>query len=113
MQIAITVFAALVLVYIIYKWISTYIKNERSPVVNTRAQVVDKRSDFHTATAADGVTATSETLYLVFRLDSGSDLALAVPRRVYREVPLYEWGMLTFQGTRFIQFQSHFGTVAK
>lgn len=36
-----------------------------------------------------------------------------VGRRVFKNVPEHEWGTLTFQGTRFLKFNSSSGVVEK
>jgi hypothetical protein len=91
---------------IIFKAISTYIKNENSPIISTKAQLIKKKRDVHTNTDANGVMSTNETLILIFGLDTGSELKFTVGRRIFRSVPECEWGTLTFQGTRFLKFQS-------
>jgi len=96
-----------VLVYIIYGWISTYVKNENSPVVATKARLIGKKADLHTHTDANGIMTTNETLYLIYELDTGSEMKFAVNGRIYRNAPENEWGTLTFQGTRFIKYESN------
>lgn len=98
---------------IIFGAISTYIKNENSPVISTKAQLIKKRRDVHTNTDANGVISTNETLTLIFGLDTGSELKFTVGGRIFRTVPEYEWGSLTFQGTRFLKFESTNGIVEK
>jgi hypothetical protein len=93
--------------------ISRYIKNENSPIISTKAQLIRKKRDTHTNTDANGVMTTDETLILVFGLDTGSELKFTVGGRIFRNVPEYEWGTLTFQGTRFLKFQSPSGIVEK
>jgi hypothetical protein len=93
--------------FTIFSWISRYIKNENSPIVATKAQLVDRKSDLHTSTDANGAMSTSETHYLIFQLDTGSQIELVVNGRIYQNVPELEWGTLTFQGTRFIKFESN------
>lgn len=97
--------------FIAYGWISTYLKNEASPVVATRARLIDKRADCHTVTDANGAMSTSETLLLYYELDTGSQMRFTVRGRVYRAARTGEWGTLTFQGTRFLRFESMSGVL--
>lgn len=99
--------------FIIFTGISQYIKNEKSPIIATRAKLIDRKRDIHTHTDANGVIMNDETLYLFFRLDTGSDMKLIVNGRIYRNVPENEWGTLTFQGTRFIKFECGSGTIER
>lgn len=98
---------------IIFKAISTYMKNEKSPIISTKAQLIKKKRDAHTQTDANGVMTTNETLMLIFELDTESELKFTVGGRIFRSVPEYEWGSLTFQGTRFLKFESVSGVVEK
>ena len=86
--------------------ITQYIKNENSPIVATKAKLIDKKCDTTTSTDANGAVTVNETLYLTFELDTGSAMKYVVGGRIYRSVPLNEWGTLTFQGTRFLSFES-------
>ena len=99
--------------FIVVSGIIRYVKNEKSPVIATKARLIDKKRDFHTHTDANGAVSTTETLYLVFGLDTGSTMRFSVGGRVYRHVPSDEWGTLTFQGTRFLRFESVSGVVEK
>ena len=91
--------------FIILGWITRYIKNENSPVIATKAKLIDKKRDVHTHTDANGAMMTDETLYLIYELDTGSRMELRVNGRIFRGAPEDEWGTLTFQGTRFIRFE--------
>ena len=93
--------------------ISQYVKNENSPVVATKARLIDKKADVHTSTDANGVTTFNETYYLTFELDTGSSLKLVVSGRVYRNAVSNDWGTLTFQGTRFLRFESSSGVLER
>ena len=99
--------------FIVFSWISRYIKNENSPVIATKARLADKKTDIHTHTDANGAMSTSETLYLIFELDTGSQMRFTVGGRIYRHAPEGEWGTLTFQGTRFLRFESPSGVVER
>lgn len=102
-----------VLAFIIFNLISTYIKNENSPVIATKAQLIKKKRNIDTQTDANGMTTTTETLILIFQLDTGSEIKFIVGGRVYRTISENEWGTLTFQGTRFLKFEGQNGIVEK
>jgi len=99
--------------FIIFSWVSRYIKNENSPMIATKARLIKKWADTHTSTDANGIMSTSETLHLAFELDTGSTMDLIVNGRIYRNMPKNEWGTLTFQGTRFIKFGSVSGVIER
>ncbi|WP_027632396.1 DUF2500 domain-containing protein [Clostridium hydrogeniformans] len=103
----------IILVLIIVKGITTYIKNENSPIVSTKAPLIKKKRDRHTHTDVNGVMTTNETLILVFQLDTGSEVSFNVGGRIFRNISEYQWGILTFQGTRFLKFQWDNGEVEK
>jgi len=99
--------------FIIFLSASRYIKNENSPIISTKAQLIKKKRDVYTNTDSNGVMTTNETLILKFELDTGSELKFTVGVRVFRNIPEHEWGTLTFQGTRFLKFESVSGVVEK
>jgi hypothetical protein len=92
------------LILIICMCVSRYMKNENSPIISTKAQLIDRKcyTDMHTD--ANGIVSSSKTLYLMFELDTGSQMKFVVNAGIYRNVPKNEWGTLTFQGTRFLKF---------
>jgi len=98
---------------IIFMSISRYIKNENSPIISTKAQLIKKERDVYTNTDSNGIMTTNETLILKFKLDTGSEMNFTVGVRVFRSIPENEWGTLTFQGTRFLKFESISGVVEK
>ena len=110
---AFIVIFVIALCFAVGSWIARYIKNESSPIVKTKARLIDKKRDTMTGTDANGDVSASETLYLIFGLDTGSTMSFSVGGRIYRNVPKNEWGTLTFQGTRFLRFESASGVVEK
>ena len=75
-------------------------------VVATRARLADKRADHHTHSGANGAMMSSEAYYLIFEVDTGSTMEFSVNGVIYREAAGNDWGTLTFQGTRFLRFES-------
>ena len=90
-----------------------YIENENSQIISTKAQLIEKNRDVYTNTDANGIITITETLILRLELDTGSQLKFTVGGRIFKSMPEYEWGTLTFQGTRFLKFESVSGTVEK
>jgi len=77
--------------FIVFMSISRYIKNEDSPVISTKAQLIKKKRDTYTNTDSNGVISTNETLILVFELDTGSELRFTVEGHIFRSVSEYKW----------------------
>lgn len=103
----------IILALIIFTNISRFIKNENSPIISTKAQLIKKKREVYTNTDNNGVMTTNETLILKFELDTGSEMRFTVGGRIFRNVPEHEWGTLTFQGTRFLRFESPSGVVER
>ncbi|ADL51925.1 DUF2500 domain-containing protein [Clostridium cellulovorans] len=99
--------------FVAFMGIATYIKNENSPVISTKAQLIKKKRDMHSHTDGNGMMSTNEALILIFQLDTGSEIKFNVGRRVFRNITEHEWGTLTFKGTRFLKFQSVSGSVER
>lgn len=91
----------------------TWSKNNASPRLTVPATVVAKRTNVsrhHTANAGDmtgahGYTSTSATTYYVtFQVESGDRMELPVNGFQYGMLAEGDFGRLTFQGTRYIDF---------
>ncbi len=102
-----------ILLFTIIKLVSGYIANEKSPIIATKAIIIDKKRDEITSTDADGMMSVSESFYIFVKLDTGSEMKFSVSGRVYKNIFLNEWGTLTFQGTRFLKFESTSGLVER
>ena len=98
---------------IVFQWIYRYAKNESSPVIATKARLIEKHVSTSTHTDANGGSSTSDTLYLIYELDTNSKIELIVNGRIYRHAAEWEWGTLTFQGTRFLKFESASGILER
>ena len=79
-----------------------FFKNENSPVINTRAFVSDKKRYSH----IDANNVTHTDYYIIFTLDSNDTIKFRVHNGIYRQLECGYNGILTFQGTRFLKFQS-------
>ncbi|KEI18572.1 DUF2500 family protein [Clostridium haemolyticum] len=92
-------------IVVIIMGIVTFIKNERSPIISTKAQLVYKKREYHTHTNNNVVMTTNETLILIFQLDTGSKIEFIVDYDTFTNIPEYQWENLIFEGTRFLKFE--------
>lgn len=102
------------IVVTVVRGIGEWNKNNRSPRLVVDAEVVTKRADVshHThpnagdATGAQGFHHTSSTTYYVtFEVKGGERLEFVVPGAEYGQLAEGDFGELTFQGTRFLNFK--------
>ncbi|MCD7757076.1 MAG: DUF2500 domain-containing protein [Clostridiales bacterium] len=75
--------------------------NNRSPVLEVEAGVVTKRTNVSQTMHNAGDT----TYYITFQVRSGDRMELRVSGRDYGQIAEGDFGMLTFQGTRFLGFR--------
>jgi len=94
------------LLFVICKGIFQWSKNNRSPVLSVEAQVVNMREDV--STSAENSSAT--WYYATFQVESGDRIELSVSGKEYGMLAQGDTGRLTFQGTRYLNFQR--GSVA-
>lgn len=83
-------------------------KNNRSPKLTVAARVVAKRENVsvhHHHGNGAGHTMRSTTYYAAFEFDGGDRMELRLSGRVYGLLAEGDAGLLTFQGTRFLDFQ--------
>ena len=83
-------------------------KNNRSPVLSVAAVVITKRSDVHNHSGtSNGMhhNSSSTTYYVTFEVESGDRIELKVNRKDYGMLVEQDRGILTFQGTRFLDFE--------
>lgn len=110
------VFGIVIVMFIVtaVKGISTWSKNNNSPRLTVEATVVSKRqnTDVHhhhnagDATGAHGMhTTSSTTYYATFQVASGDRMELRVSGSEYGMLAEGDFGELTFQGTRYLDFQ--------
>lgn len=109
------IFGIVIVMFIVtaVKGISTWHKNNNSPRLTVEATVVSRRqnTDVHhhhnagDATGAHGMhTTTSTTYYVTFQVASGDRMELHVSGREYGMLAEGDFGELTFQGTRYLDF---------
>lgn len=100
--------AAGLIVYTISRGISQTAKNNNSPVLTVNAKIVAKRTQVgnHMQNNNDMMYNNTYTKYYsTFEFESKDRLELAVPRDKYGYLVEGDNGKLTFQGTRFIDFE--------
>ncbi len=85
-------------IYVFFKIISTNVKNSNSPRLTVSAKVLDKRMRVrgdHSRT----------TYFITFEVESGDRLELQVYDKDYGLIIEGDQGNLSFQGTKFLDFQ--------
>lgn len=95
-------------IIIAIKGISEWNKNNNSPRLTVSATVVGKRtkvSHHHGGTDTDIHHHSSTTYYVTFQVESGDRMELHVSGREYGMIVEGDKGMLTFQGTRYLEFK--------
>ena len=105
MQIMVPVMFVLVFGIIIVtmvRGIGEWNKNNQSPKLTVPATVVAKRSDVHRGIET---MHTSTYYYPTFQVESGDRMELAVSGAEYGMLAEGDRGMLTFQGTRYLNFR--------
>lgn len=76
--------------------------NNRSPRLTVPAQVVARRTRSH---QTDNMGSMSSTYYVTFQFESGDRQELQVPANHYGYLVEGDFGRLTFQGTRYLNFE--------
>ena len=113
---AIFLLVVTVFIVILVKNLKQHRVNNNSPRLTVEATVVSRRQDVshhNTANAGDitgahGYTTTSSTTYYAtFQVESGDRMELAIPGSQYGYLTEGDTGRLTFQGTRFLNFERH------
>lgn len=93
----------------IVRGISRWNKNNHSPRLTVDAKVVTKRMSVshHTNAGMNGsVPTTSTSYYVTFQVESGDRMEFSVRGSVYGMLVEGDVGKLTFQGTRYLSFES-------
>lgn len=105
------IFVMIVIIFV--KGIATWNKNNNSPRLTVSAKIVGKRQNTtHNSqpNAGDisGVngfhTISSTSYYITFQVESGDRMELSVSGTEYGMLTEGDVGKLTFQGTRYIEF---------
>ena len=103
----------IMIIFTLAKGISTWHKNNNSPHLTVSARIVAKRQNttYHnqpnagdTSGAHGYHTTSSTTYYVTFQVESGDRIELSVSGSEYGKLAEGDEGKLTFQGTRYLQF---------
>ncbi|GLC89438.1 DUF2500 domain-containing protein [Lysinibacillus piscis] len=82
--------------------ISQWTKNNKEPVLTVPAKIVTKRSNTR---GGSGDSSAHTTYYVTFEVQSGDRLELKMAGTDYGQLAEGDFGLLTFQGTRYHQFE--------
>ncbi len=105
---------ALVFVFVLGKGLLQWIKNNNSPRLTEEALITGKRTDMRhhshanmgDMTGARGYHSSFATWYYVtFQMENGQRKELQVRGSVYGQLAEGDRGKLTYQGTRFVDFE--------
>ena len=97
-----------VFILIFVQGIITWNKNNHSPLLTVPAKVVAKRnhtSHFHNTHDSMPHSSSSTSYYVTFEFESGDRLELHVASNEYGYLVEGDMGKLTFQGTRYKNFE--------
>lgn len=103
----------IMIIFTLAKGISTWHKNNNSPRLTVSARIVAKRQNttYHnqpnagdTSGAHGDHTTSSTTYYVTFQVESGDRIEMSVSGSEYGKLTEGDEGKLTFQGTRYLQF---------
>ena len=95
----VSVMFTVLFVYILVKNVSKHKKNDASPRMTVDATVVAKRTDVR------GVDINITDYYVTFQVESGDRMELEIEGTQYGMLVEGDVGKLSFQGTRFLDFQ--------
>ena len=89
-------------IFMAIKGISTWSKDNQSPVLTVPDEVVAKRSK---TSGGSGNSSASTRYYVTFQVQSGDRIELGVNGSEFGMLAEDDLGMLTFQGTRYKGFE--------
>ncbi|WP_273130959.1 DUF2500 domain-containing protein [Bacillus weihaiensis] len=96
------IFIVSVIIFNVVRGVKEYTKNEQSPRLSVPAEVKAKR----TKVRSGGQNHHSSTSYYVtFEFSSGDRSELKVSGREFGQLAEGDVGILTFQGTRYVEFE--------
>jgi len=101
MVIFVIIFFGIILVAII-SGIGEWNKNNNSPKLTVPAEVITKRSK---TSGGSGDSSASTRYYITFQVESGDRIEFPITGSEYGMLAEGDLGMLTFQGTRYLEFK--------
>ncbi|MGG2056783.1 DUF2500 domain-containing protein [Lysinibacillus pakistanensis] len=90
------------IVFTVFNGILQWSKNNNSPILTVPAKVVTKRSNTR---GGSGNTSAHTSYYVTFEVQSGDRLELKMNGRDFGLLAEGDFGLLTFQGTRYQTFE--------
>ena len=92
------------------KGLGEWNKNNHSPKLTVPVTVVAKRTNVsrHRHSGEHHHTSTSTSYYVTFQVESGDRMELHMSGSEYGLIVEGDKGLLTFQGTRFLNFERQF-----
>lgn len=104
--IGVFLFILIMIVINISKGLTTYHRNNQSPVLTVTARIVGKRTHVSQHHHDDNMhTHFSTTYYVTFQVESGDRMEFCVKGEEYGLLVEGDCGNLTFQGTRYLSFR--------
>ncbi|GCD10175.1 DUF2500 domain-containing protein [Clostridium tagluense] len=98
-----------IIIFGIIKGTGQWSKNNKQPVLSVKAKVVTKRAHTTSSSMNDNQPAHSSTFYNVtFEVESGDRMELKISGGEYGLLAEGDVGKLTFQGTRYKNFERQF-----
>ena len=99
-----------IIVVTVIKGIGQWNKNNHSPKLTVPVTVVSKRTNVshHHHAGEHHHSTTSTTYYVTFQVESGDRMELHLSGSQYGLIVEGDRGLLTFQGTRFLNFERQF-----
>lgn len=88
--------------FVIVKGILQWSQNNNAPVLTVPAKIVTKRTDTR---GGSGNSSAHTSYYVTFEVQSGDRIELKLDGRNYGLLVEQDFGILTFQGTRFKTFE--------
>ena len=99
-----------IIVVMVIKGIGQWNKNNHSPRLTVPVTVVSKRTNVshHHHAGEHHHSSTSTTYYVTFQVESGDRMELHLDGSQFGLIVEGDRGLLTFQGTRFLNFERQF-----
>ncbi len=90
--------------FVIINSLIQWSKNNAAPVLTVPAKIVTKRTNTR---GGSGNSSAHTSYYVTFEQQSGDRIELKLNGREYGQLADGDFGLLTFQGTRFQTFERH------
>lgn len=97
-----------VILFIIIKGISQWSYNNKQPVLSVNVKVISKRTNTsHSTNNMNNNFSSTTSYYVTFEVESSDRMEFHIPGHEYGLIAEGDIGKLTFQGTRFINFERY------